>query len=210
MPLDIIGAGLGRTGTKTMKTVLEQLGLGPCYHMVDLFADTSRLRHWEDAEAGRETDWEALFDGYRAVVDYPGCDYYQELTATYPDAKVILTVRDPEAWYESTLATIYPTSRGGGPPPPPETDVQRIHSYIWKAVWSGRFEERFEDRDFAIAKFEEHTANVRAHVPAEKLLVYEVKDGWEPLCAFLGIPVPDEPFAHVNTRQEFVERVRSR
>ncbi len=210
MPLDIIGAGLGRTGTKTMKTVLAQLGFGPCFHMVDLFEHPERVKHFEDALAGRDADWEALFEGYRSAVDFPTCDYYRELADHYPDAKVILTVRDPADWYESAYATIYPSSRGNVPPPDTGDDRGRIHRYIWDAVWAGRFERRFEDRDFAIAKFEEHTENVKKAIDADRLLVYEVKDGWEPLCAFLGVDVPDEEFAHVNTREDFQNRVKAR
>ncbi len=210
MPLDIIGAGLGRTGTKTMKTVLQQLGFGPCFHMVDLFEHPERLQHFEDAFAGRDADWEALFEGYRSCVDFPACDYYRQLAARYPEAKVILTVRDPDAWYDSVHSTIYPASRGNTPPPEGGDERSRIHQYVWKAVWAGRFERRFEDRDFAIAKFLEHTENVKRDIDAERLLVYEVKDGWEPLCQFLGVDVPDEAFAHTNTRQEFQERLKNR
>ena len=204
MALDVIGTGVGRTGTRTLKDVLAILGFGPCYHMMDLMQDRSRIRHWEDAEAGRPTDWEALFDGYRSVVDYPGCLYWRELVERYPKAKVLHTSRDPEAWWESARATIYQASMR---PMPDMTEEQLRHRrYIDAAIWGRMFDGRFLDKDHAIARVKEHEEAVRREVPPERLLVYSVDQGWEPLCAFLGAAVPEVPFPKLNTREEFIAR----
>ena len=204
MPLDVIGTGVGRTGTRTLKDVLATLGFGPCYHMMDLMQDRSRIRHWEDAEAGRTTDWEALFDGYRSVVDYPGCLYWRELVERYPKAKVLHTSRDPEAWWESARSTIYQSSTRPNPDMTPEQ--LRHRRYIDASIWGRMFNGRFLDKDYAIARVKEHEEAVLREVPAERLLVYSVDQGWEPLCAFLGVAVPDVPFPKLNTREEFLAR----
>src|SRR5947208_7864431 len=123
MAIQVIGAGLGRTGTLSLKAALEELGFGPCYHMIELITHPEQVVYWEAASAGQPVDWDALFAGYQAVVDYPGCRYYRELMRHYPEAKVILTVRDPETWYESCMATIYQAGRpapGQDPSTPPQ------------------------------------------------------------------------------------------
>ena len=208
MPLEVIGTGVGRTGTRTLKDALAILGFGPCYHMMDLMQDRSRIRHWEDAEAGRPTDWEALFEGYRSVVDYPGCLYWRELVERYPKAKVLHTSRDPESWWESARATIYQSSTRPMPDMTPEQ--LRHRRYIDAAIWARMFQGRFEDKDYAIARVKEHEAAVLREVPRERLLVYSVDQGWEPLCAFLGVAVPDVPFPKLNTREEFLARAPRR
>ncbi len=199
--LKVIGAGLGRTGTRSLKDALQALGVGPAYHMTDLFEHPEGIVHWEDAAEGRPTDWEALFEGYQSVVDYPGALYWRELMALYPDAKVVLTVRDPEAWVDSVLATIYPSSDR-------DRSESRLFRMINKAIWQGSFEGRFTDRDYALAHFEAHSAAVIEEVPAERLLVYQISQGWEPLARFLGVEVPQLPFPNRNSRAEFTARLR--
>jgi hypothetical protein len=194
MALRIIGAGLGRTGTMSMKLALEQLGLGRCYHMAELIADFSRLPLWLAAADG-VPDWEAAFAGFTATVDYPGCTYWRELAAFYPDAKVLLTVRDPNDWFESTQATIFSSpmlARIAGSP---------MEGFFQKAVLRD-FGDRIDDRAFMTAAFERHNAAVRSSVPPERLLVCEVGEGWPRLCQFLGVPVPAAPFPRVNSREE--------
>jgi hypothetical protein len=194
MALKIIGAGLGRTGTMSMKLALEQLGVGRCYHMAELIADLSRLPLWIRAAEG-DPDWEAVFAGFAATVDYPGCTYWRELAAAYPQAKIVLTVRDPEDWFESTQSTIFsPAMRGrmvGSP----------MEGFFRNSVLRD-FGDRVEDRAFMTAAFERHNAAVRSAVPPERLLVHEVGQGWPRLCAFLGVPVPATAFPRVNTREE--------
>lgn len=208
--MKIIGAGLGRTGTLSLKTALEELGFGPCYHMQELI-----LRHpehvdtWVDALHGRPVAWQSFFKDYQATVDYPGCNYYKELMAVYPEAKVILTVRDPEKWYASTYQTVYAISkvipRWIGYIAPQQAKLgEMIGDQIWKRQFGN-----FEDRQQSIATFKQYNEEVQHYVPPERLLVFEVKQGWAPLCQFLGVPVPqDKPFPHLNDTAEFQRRIR--
>lgn len=193
MSLQIIGAGFGRTGTLSLKTALEQLGY-PCYHMIECFPrGPSHWKLWEEALAGKP-DWDALFEGFTATVDFPACTSYQALADYYPDAKVILSVRDPEKWFQSLQETIFaphwmeflPTSEAG--------------PYM-KATINDYFDDRMHDRDHLIRRFNEHTEAVKAAIPPERLLVFEAVQGWEPLCEFLGHPVPEGDYPHVNDTQ---------
>ena len=177
-----------------MKLALEELGFGPCYHMAELIGDLSRLSLWENAAEG-VCEWDGIFAGFPATVDYPACTYWRELTAFYPDAKVLLTVRDADEWFESTQATIFSApmrARITGSP---------LQPFFDKAVWRD-FGERIEDRDFMTDVFRRHREEAEQAIPPERLLVYEVGDGWEPLCEFLDVPVPSSPFPHANSRAE--------
>ena len=194
MALRIIGAGLGRTGTMSMKLALEQLGVGRCYHMAELIADFSRLPLWLGAADGAP-DWEAVFAGFTATVDYPGCTYWRELAVFYPDAKVLLTVRDPDEWFDSTQATIF------SPPMRARIAASPMEGFFQKAVLRD-FADRIDDRAFMTDAFERHNAAVRSAVSPERLLVHEVGEGWPRLCEFLGVPVPAAPFPRVNSREE--------
>ncbi len=216
MALQVIGAGTGRTGTMSLKLALEQLGFSRCYHMVELLRHPEDVVHWERASRGEPVDWNTLFAGYQASVDYPGYLHYKALTQRYPEVKVILTVRDPEAWYESALATIYRAEPGLAqklkmglalPFSPRLRKLLRVFRLSGE-VWEREFEGRFDDKDFAVARFVRHNEEVRRTVPADRLLVYEVKEGWEPLCTFLGVPVPDMPFPRSNDRQAFQAQQR--
>ncbi len=177
-----------------MKLALEQLGLGRCYHMAELIADLSRLPQWLRAADGAP-DWEAVFAGFTASVDYPGCTYWRELEAFYPDAKVLLTVRDADDWFDSTQATIF------SPPMRARIAGSPMDAFFQKAVFCD-FGDRIDDRAFMTEAFERHNAAVRNSVPPERLLVYEVGEGWPRLCEFLGVPVPGAPFPRLNSREE--------
>jgi len=209
MPIQVIGAGLGRTGTLSLKTALEELGFSKCYHMIDVFARMEDARTWDAASRGEPVDWDRLFAGYQATVDWPGCSFYLELLRRYPEAKVILTVRDPERWYDSARATIYFVRHAI----PRWTSVILPRMRVFRRMldriaWDGLFRGRFEDRAFAIEAFNRHNEQVRRDVPAERLLVYQVSEGWAPLCAFLGVRVPEgKPFPHLNDAAEFRARV---
>ena len=208
MPIQVIGAGLGRTGTLSLKAALEELGFDKCYHPLKVFASMDQARIWDAASRGEPVDWERLFAGYRATVDMPGCLFYRELLEKYPEAKVILTVRDPERWYDSVRQTILFANTF------PKWAVllssrmlvfQRMLDRLWDRLFRGRF----ESRAFAIDVFNRHNEQVRRDVPADRLLVYEVSQGWGPLCAFLGVPVPEgEPFPHLNDSAEFRARIK--
>jgi hypothetical protein len=204
----------------SLKAALEELGFSKCYHMIELLMNPHQVAYWEAASAGKPVDWNALFEGYQAAVDYPACRYYRELLAQYPDAKVILTVRDPGSWYESCSETIFNVGRqgpgqGGGPPELPfPGDPQlfgRIFGMIRRDFWDGDFKGATDDRARTIEVFNRHTEAVKSYVPGGKLLVYEVKDGWEPLCRFLEVPVPEgKPFPRLNDRQTFKDRIEQR
>ena len=204
MALEVIGSGLGRTGTKSLQSALDRLGFGPCHHMTEVFAHPESMEDWIDAASGR-ANWDSIFAGYRSAVDYPSAAYWRELTVYYPDAKVIHTVRDPDSWFESTQATIF------APDGPPERAMRSGEGIAGRFFESflGELARHMHDRQFLIDFFLRHTEEVKAAIPPERLLIYEAKQGWEPLCAFLGVPVPDEAYPSQNTRSEFVERVRS-
>jgi Sulfotransferase domain len=199
----VIGAGFGRTGTLSLKVALEELGLGPCYHMVALMNHPEHVPLWEAATRGEPVDWEKIFAGYQATVDWPSAAFYKELVEAYPDAKVILTIRDPQKWYESTKRTVYTMADI----PDPSPVLQMDNRLVWEQTFNGDF----ENRQRAIEVFEQHNEEVRKHIPPEQLLVYEVKEGWEPLVEFLGVVAPkDEPFPHLNDTQAFKDMVQRR
>ena len=205
----MIGSGFGRTGTLSTKKALEELGFGPCDHMEEVLRSPRRVSMWHDRSVGRDVVWAELFDGFRSTVDFPASAVFEELLAAYPDAKVLHTIRDADRWYDSTYETIFqartmlPALLRWAVPP-----VGRGVDMIDRLIWDGLFEGRFEDRERAIEIFEQHTAQVRRVVPAERLLVFSVADGWEPLCAFLDVPVPPTPFPRVNDRESMMRRFR--
>lgn len=207
--LEVIGAGWGRTGTNSLKVALEKLLDGPCYHMFEC-AVRPDYQKWVDAYAGKVPDWKGIFthpDGdrfYKATVDYPACGMYRQLMEAYPDAKVLLTVRDPEKWYDSVIDTIW---------------SWRCCEQNWscRIFENGRkFQEQAQafhnatmlpgvkrtDRAGSIKSFNAWIETVKSTVPPEKLLVFDVKEGWEPLCKFLNKPIPDEPFPNINDRDQ--------
>ncbi|MGA8112575.1 MAG: sulfotransferase family protein [Actinocatenispora sp.] len=207
--MKIIGAGFGRTGTLSLKAALERLGFGPCFHMSEVFEHQDRIPLFLEAGRGGTVDWDEVFAGYESTVDWPGCSFWRELVERYPDAKVLLSVRDPKRWYMSVRNTIYQASHGGPPPGvtemPPE--IQRHRAFVNELIWQGEFEGRADDEEFAISRFVEHNEAVRREVPADRLLEFETAAGWDPLCRFLGVEAPDEPFPHLNDSQTFGQRV---
>ena len=199
MPLSIIGAGLGRTGTMSLKLALDQLGFGPCYHMIEVFKNPAAFAWWEAAADGKPVNWEQIFDGYRATVDWPSATFYKTLADAYPEAKVILTVRDPEAWFASTQATIFARDFTAAPTTPFETMAAKVVGDL--------FDRRMHDRDHLISVYERHNAQVRAVIAPERLLDYEVSQGWGPLCDFLGVAAPEGPMPKANSTEEFQARI---
>ncbi|MFG1949028.1 sulfotransferase family protein [Nonomuraea sp. NPDC048826] len=210
--MKVIGAGFGRTGTRSLKAALEQLGFGPCHHMSTLIAEPYRIRHWLDVGEGRSRDWDALFAGFGSAVDWPAAAYWRELAAHYPEAKVVLTVRDPERWYESVSGTIFASALAERRPLPPHRRlVRRLVSrrapdfalyprMAGATVMDRVFDGRVDDKAHVLEVYGRHQAEVRAAIPTDRLLVFDVRDGWAPLCAFLGVPVPPEPFPQANER----------
>ncbi len=199
MTISVIGAGYGRTGTMSLKLALEQLGVGRCYHMVEVFQIPTAPEQWRLAADAPPGDWDTIFEGYSATVDWPGATFYREMAAHYPKAKVILTHRDPEAWFKSTQATIFANDLGGAEDTP--------FSLMAKAVVGRLFDQRLHDHDHAIDVYLRHNAEVQRVIPPERLLVYEVAQGWGPLCDFLGLPMPDGPMPKANSTEEFISRI---
>jgi hypothetical protein len=200
MALKVIGSGLGRTGTKSLQTALNMLGLGPCHHMVEVFAKPATMALWIEAAAGRP-NWDAIFEGYNSMVDYPGAAYWRQLADYYPDAKILHSERDPDQWFDSTQATIFePGSlavRAEGPMAP-----------FFESV-VGPLRANIHDRASMTDYFRRHNDEVKRTIPPGRLLVYQAGQGWEPLCRFLNVPVPDAPYPSENSRAEFIARVKS-
>ena len=198
MTLRVIGAGVGRTGTNSLQVALQQLLDGPCYHMVEVFGHPEHVPMWQSAVDGDMPDWDALFEGYVAEVDWPASAFWRELSEHYPDAPVLLSTRDSaEQWWHSADRTIFELMKGERPP---------AGTNPWMDMVTGMFEKTFADpldKDAALAAYERHNAEVRATVPADRLIDWQPGDGWEPICAALGIPVPDDPFPHVNSTEDF-------
>lgn len=208
MALDVIGAGFGRTGTLSLKLALEKLGYVKCYHMQEIAAHPEHIPMWLAAHRGETVDWELLYRGYRATVDWPSCNLWQTHAALYPAAKVILTTRDPQMWYDSVMNTIYKASTAMARSADP--DLKRFGEFACDVSWRYVFNNRIEDRAYAIGVYNAHVAHVIATLPKSRLLVFDAKEGWEPLCRFLGVAVPDEPYPRVNTTESFRARNRGR
>jgi len=211
----LIGAGLPRTGTLTQKLALEELGLTPCYHWVNLLADLDLVPLWERALDG-EAPWEEIFGDEPATVDWPGGYFYRELMQFYPDAKVLLSVRDPQAWERSFRETIWTMCHGDSLMPllsraRAEVDprYRRYLALVDRMFWGpqGTFADGHSEPEQLITQMVRHTDEVKRTVPAERLLVWDVGEGWEPLCRFLEVDVPDTPLPHANDRDTFLERV---
>ncbi|MFT5663030.1 MAG: hypothetical protein ACI9JR_000411 [Gammaproteobacteria bacterium] len=197
MALEIIGAGLGRTGTASVKVALETLGVGRCYHMTEVMQNPDCMQDWMEAANGNP-DWDKIFRDYGATVDYPGCSYWQELASHYPEAKILLTVRDANSWFESTHETIMAPKFSAFIKNSPWGNMAQ------KTIWD-TLDNRMGDRDFMVPYFEKRNKEIIDAFPADRLLVYQVNEGWEPLCKFLGVPVPDTDFPRINSRDETKE-----
>jgi len=205
--LKVIGAGLARTGTTSTKGALEDLGFGPCYTYATMFQRPDDNDFWLEAYADRtKINWEDLFSIFHSTVDWPACDFFEEHMRLYPDAPVILTIRDGEGWYKSMTDTIYDVHQAelAAGKTAENSVMVKLRDVM---MWDGAFHGKFLDKDYAIAFFNRHNDHVKATVPADRLLVFDVKQGWEPLCKFLNVPVPDKPFPHLNDTQAFKDRV---
>ncbi len=212
MPLKIIGAGFGRTGTTSLYMALTQLGF-PCYHMFELVQNKANRPHldfWSkvaNAPAGTQHDWGTVFANYTEAGDNPACWVWKELLAANPDAKVILSLhpKGPEAWYQSAIETIYATERMWqfkvlkiAVPP-----FRKFGDMLTKLIWQRSHQGTMADRAKAIEFYRRHTERVKSAVPADKLLIFSADQGWEPLCGFLGVPLPAGAFPEANDRAFF-------
>lgn len=203
MALQVIGAGYGRTGTLSLKFALEQLGFDQCYHMMEVMKHPEHSQLWSAAHGSGDVDWDAFMSGYQASVDWPSCNLWRQQLAHWPEAKILLSLRDPDDWYDSVMATIYKSTVDGlaHEDPARRAHAQWVSSIIWDPIFNGRM----DDRAHAIGCFNRHNETVQEEVPADKLLVYRPGDGWEPLCAFLGVDIPDTDYPRVNSRDDFAK-----
>jgi len=220
--IQVIGAGFGRTGTASLQLALEELLGGKCHHMKEVFArPASHLELWVQLSSGRPVDLDELFDGCVASCDFPSCNIYHEMADHWPDAKVVLTIRDPEKWRESVLETIYftrlvPFESFGASFFLAVNSVlmpRFVRLFKWMNVWiwervffkGGTVATLQGDAGKALVqqRWAEWIADVKKNIPADRLLIFRVEDGWAPLCTFLNKPVPDKPFPKVNDRNEF-------
>ena len=193
MTLKVIGAGFGRTGTDSMREALDMLGFGPCHHMFEVIGNEEQKRLWRAFVAGTPTGWDQLFAGYSSCVDWPSAYYWPDLIRAYPEAKVILTHRSAESWWASFEKTILDGLHKS-------TDPASLGLALIKAqVFGGRP----DDRGHAMALYEANVNAVKTTVPKERLLIHELGDGWGPLCEFLGVPTPTQPYPSRNSASEF-------
>ncbi len=204
MSLKVIGAGFGRTGTRSLKEALEMLGFAPCHHMMEVFTHPEQVPFWDRVALGQKYDWEELFAAYQSSCDWPSCTFYKELADYYPKAKLILSLRDPKSWFKSVSNTIMPAMKK------PAAGVQGLLPGVFGPLLIG---EKTFGYDFSethmIEVFERHNAEVKRTISAERLLVFEAGEGWEPLCKFLGVKVPAAPYPIMNTTEEFQARRRA-
>lgn len=200
----VIGSGFGRTGTKSLKEALEQLGFGPCHHMHENIERPELVSHWQNVAAGKPVDWKEVFAGYRSQVDWPGAHVWRELSVAFPAAKVIHSVRPEEVWWNSFSKTIgkLGSSYQQMQLPP---HIRNMTEAAFEMIGRQTFDGKMADRDGALAVYNLRTQQVREAIPPERLLVFDVVEGWEPLCRFLNVPVPNMPFPHLNLRADFWE-----
>jgi Sulfotransferase domain len=196
MPLKVVGAGVGRTGTNSLKLALERLLGAPCHHMFEIRDDGTQVAGWTDAIEGRPVDWEAMLAGYSALVDWPGASFWPELSAANPEALVLLSVRDPQSWYRSASKTIFPFIEN--PRPERASWMATVRKLL-----RDRFSDRLDDEGTMVAAFERHNDAVRTAIAPKRLLEWSPADGWEPICERLGLDVPGEAFPQTNSTADF-------
>lgn len=205
--LAVIGAGFGRTGTNSLKLALEMLGFGPCHHMFEVLQDPTPLPYWQAAARGETPDWNVVFARFNSAVDWPSARYWRELSAFYPDAKVILSVRPEDKWVDSVNVTIYPALSSWETRP---EGMSRDHGKMANETINNQiFDGRLGDREHAKAVYRAHVKEVQATIRPDRLLAFDVAEGWVPLCGFLGVAVPEEPFPRTNSTEEFKARVKA-
>ncbi len=195
MALQVIGAGFGRTGTDSLRTALNMLELGPCHHMHEVMQSDEQRDLWNRKTLGEDIGWDKIYDGFGSAVDWPSAFYWEELMAFYPEAKVILTHRDPESWWRSYERTILQILH--------QIEASGDLGMAWRILAEGEFGGRHADRDACIARYEENVARTQSVVPSERLFVMELGEGWPRLCDFLGVDVPSEPYPSGNTTNDF-------
>jgi len=207
--MKVIGVGFGRSGTMSLKQALEDLGAGPCFHMIDLIRNPDKVGPWHDAAIKGEKNWDEMFSGYESTIDWPGCSFWQELIEVYPDSPVLLNVRDFDGFYQSCQNTIWAVRQAAQagelaqdanrPPPSPQ-----LWEVIGKLIWEQDFQGRFEDQEFTRRLYEDRIERIKSTVSPERLTVFQLgTDGWETLADMLGVDPPDTEFPHLHDTDEF-------
>ena len=207
--MKVIGVGFGRSGTMSLKQALEDLGAGPCFHMIDLIRNPDKVEPWHDAAINGEKNWDEMFSGYESTIDWPGCSFWEELIEVHPDSPVLLNVRDFDGFYKSCQNTIWAVKQAAQagelaqdanrPPPSP-----KLWEVIGKLIWEGDFQGRFEDKEFTRGLYEDRIERIKSAVPPERLTVFQLGiDGWETLADMLGVDPPDAEFPHLHDTDEF-------
>ena len=200
--LEVIGAGFGRTGTHSLGLALEKLGFGPCYNLPEVTKNPNHIEIWNNAIDGTPVDWKYLFSSYKSAVEWPSVTFIHELVQYFPEAKIILTLREPESWYESAKKTIFEGLELSAHNPDP---IKRERSGMMRRLILERtFAGKYRDKEYAMAIYQKHIQQVIEIVPQESLLQFDIKDGWHPLCGFLKKPIPQEPFPWLNERTKFM------
>ncbi len=209
--MKMIGVGFGRTGTMSLKAALEELGAGPCFHMIDLITGENKARdldQWVKVANDEPVDWTEVFDGWEATVDWPAATKWREIAAAFPDVPVLLNVRDFDGFYKSCANTIMAVKEAAAAgeleqdasrePPAPE-----LWGVIDKLIWEGDFQGRFKDKEWAREMYWDRVETIKREIPADRLVYWELGDGWEPLADALGVEAPDKPFPHLHDTNEF-------
>lgn len=205
MELNVIGAGFGRTGTMSLKMALEELGFGPCHHMIEVIRSPEQVDFWEAAAAGKAMNWDDALGEYGSAVDWPTAHYWRQLADAYPEAKIVLSHRSPESWWASFSETILKAldARDQMPTEMLRRNMTAAHDVIVNQTLGGK-----TDKDSALAAFARRIEEVKAAILPERLLMFDVREGWEPLARFLGRPIPETPFPRSNSREEFWEHTK--
>lgn len=206
MTLRLIGAGYGRMGTRATKDALELIGFDPCHHMAEVFMHNETVPLWQDALANPPTTaegWAPLLGDYAACVDWPACHFWKELAQAFPDARILLSTRNHEKWWASIDKTIFDLLRAGPDIPDDESGMRKAHRMMVDEMIRERTFGDLDDKARVLSILKAHEEEVRDTIPADRLLVWSVTEGWEPLCAFLGVEVPDAPFPSRNTTKDF-------
>jgi len=204
MTIEILGAGFGRTGTNSLKLALEEIGLGPCYHMHEVAKNTGHVDLWDSAIHKGHFDADILYKNYKSAVDWPTVAFLPFLIKKYPEAKIILTLRDPSEWYESAKCTIFEAMLSGSLNP--DMDARRRVAMSRRLILERTFSEKYFDKEYCINVYEKHIESVVEAVPKERLLKYSVTEGWGSLCRFLDVSIPNTPFPVTNDRKSFLAK----
>ena len=214
MAIKVVGLGMGRTGTYSLKLALEKLGFGPCYHMETLLEHPEEVKYWKELDRTGRTDWQALWGDYQSAVDFPTIAYYQAVLQQYPEAQCILTLREEEKWYESAINTILDAEPGLREKVimsfrmPFSVRLRHLVQVfqLTNKFWTRQAGPKFKQKQNALTFYRRWNEQMIHEIPEERLLVYQISEGWEPLCTFLSVAVPNEPFPHANIRSEFKDK----